>query len=444
MVSSPLALRLKSEMIDARTRLGYLLWSSGVFYFSYGLTNFLTSLREDVPEIVFDWEWDIPFLAWTIIPYWSLNLLYIFPFFLCQFRAQLRNYATRLLLGQSIAIIGFLFFPLQNTWIRPETGGVFGFLFQSLESFDQPYNQAPSLHIILTIVVGGFYWRLLPKYRLLLCLWLGVIAFSILTTYQHHFLDLPTGALVGFLVMWLLPENGISPIFVKQSQNLVAYHRRLIGFYSIGMVIFALLAFWGGVWLWSLWDSLSLGLVAFAYWRGVLIFQKKPDGKLTSASYLLLLPYLIGAGLNIVYWLYGKQKSSLVFGGVSVGSILASCEFDAVLDCCGELPITAPKIYEQALMLDLVPPSVDELCKAAEKLDRLQRENDRVLVACALGYGRSVAVVLTWLLATRKVEELNEAIFLMKNARQKIMLSDYVLHQIERASQAFQARRVCE
>lgn len=46
-------------------------------------------------------------------------------------------------------------------------------------------------------------------------------------------------------------------------------------------------------------------------------------------------------------------------------------------------------------MLDLVPPSANELCQAARKLDRLQTENEQVLVACVLGYGRSVAVVLT-------------------------------------------------
>ncbi|MEZ7750833.1 hypothetical protein O3886_05615 [Haemophilus sputorum] len=68
-------------MLNYKTRLGYLLGVGALFYASYGLTNYLTALRENVPEIVFAWEQHIPFVAWTIVPYWSLNLLYALVFF---------------------------------------------------------------------------------------------------------------------------------------------------------------------------------------------------------------------------------------------------------------------------------------------------------------------------------------------------------------------------
>ena len=77
-------------MIPFKTRLGYLLGVGAIFYASYGFTNFFTAQRENVPEIVFAWEHQIPFLAWTIVPYWSLNLLYALAFFLCKKRTQLR------------------------------------------------------------------------------------------------------------------------------------------------------------------------------------------------------------------------------------------------------------------------------------------------------------------------------------------------------------------
>lgn len=426
-------------MISLKTRLGYLLGVGAIFYASYGFTNFFTAQRTTVPEIVFGWEQHIPFLAWTIVPYWSLNLLYVLAFFLSQNRSQLRHYTARLLLAQAIAIAGFLLFPLQISWKKPETAGISGFLFESLAGFDQPYNQAPSLHIILTIVVGAFYWRQFPRWRLPLCIWLGLIALSILTTFQHHFIDLPTGALVGFLVLWLLPENATRPIFAKPSPNLTASQRKLMTYYLLGAFLCTALACLGGAWLWTLWGTVALLWVALAYWQGVAIFQKQPNGKLTAAALALGLPYLLGARLNIAYWLKGKAKSAVVFDNVSVGSLIASREFDAVLDCCAELPLSnPPAAYAQALMLDLVVPSSAELCKAAKKLDRLQQAHSQVLVCCALGYGRSVAVVITWLLATGKAVDLDEAIACVKQARPKMVMSEALRQQILQACKQYQ------
>ncbi|MCX2961875.1 phosphatase PAP2/dual specificity phosphatase family protein [Rodentibacter caecimuris] len=428
-------------MINFNTRLGYLLGVGAIFYASYGFTNFLTAQRENVPEIVFDWEHRIPFLTWTVVPYWSLNLLYALVFFLCQDLAQLRRYVARLLLAQGIAVFGFLCFPLQISWQKPETTGIAGFLFESLAGFDQPYNQAPSLHIILTIVVGAFYWRMFPKWRLLQGFWFGLIAVSILTTYQHHFLDLPTGALVGFLVLWLLPEQGISPIFVPFSQNRTASHHRLMRYYGLGAMGCVLLAYLGGGWLWFIWGAVALCLVVLAYGRGVAIFQKQTNGKLSVATCALGLPYLLGARLNIAYWLWRKPKSAVIFENISVGSIIVSGKFEAVLDCCAELPCpNPPDVYEQALMLDLVSPSAKELCKAVEKLDRLQQTHSSVLVCCALGYGRSVAVVLTWLLATRKIADLDQAIMLVKQARPQIVVSNVLRQTILQADKLYQEK----
>lgn len=42
-------------MLNYKTRLGYLLGVGVLFYVSYGLTNYLTALRENIPEIVFAW-----------------------------------------------------------------------------------------------------------------------------------------------------------------------------------------------------------------------------------------------------------------------------------------------------------------------------------------------------------------------------------------------------
>ena len=154
-----------------------------LFYASYGLTNYLTALRAPVPEIIYGWERAMPFVPWTIIPYWSLNLLYALGFSLARTRAELHRYIAQLLAAQAIAVCGFLLFPLQISWAKPDGDGVFFALFRSLAAFDQAYNEAPSLHIILTLIVGRYYWPKLP--RALRPLWLGwclLIGGSVLTT----------------------------------------------------------------------------------------------------------------------------------------------------------------------------------------------------------------------------------------------------------------------
>src|SRR3954469_1469177 len=130
-----------------------LLWIAGLapfFFLSYGFTNWVTSLRRSVPSLVFGWERHIPFLAWTIVPYWSTDLFYALSLFLCRTRAELSTHARRLLAVQIVSIAGFLLFTLRFTFHKPHTAGLFGSMFEALGGFDRPFNQAPSLHLGLT------------------------------------------------------------------------------------------------------------------------------------------------------------------------------------------------------------------------------------------------------------------------------------------------------
>ncbi|RIK46201.1 MAG: hypothetical protein DCC59_17355, partial [Chloroflexi bacterium] len=131
----------------------------------------------------------------------------------CASRAELDTHARRLLTAQVVAVTCFVLFPLRFTFEKPETDGVFGFLFAVLGGFDQPYNQAPSLHIALLVILWALYARHLPAWgRAVLHAWAVLVTVSVLTTYQHHFIDIPTGALLGFLCLWLWPDHGRSPL----------------------------------------------------------------------------------------------------------------------------------------------------------------------------------------------------------------------------------------
>src|SRR6185295_18062627 len=283
--------------------IGWLCFLGPFFFASYGFANWMASRRTDVGSLVFDWESRIPFLAWTIVPYWSIDLFYGVSLVVCATRAELFTHAMRLLAAQVVSVACFLAFPLAFTFPRPAADGLFGWMFDVLAGFDKPFNQAPSLHIALLIILWVLYARhLAGAARWVLHFWFALIGVSVLTTYQHHFIDLPTGLWVGWFCLWLFPDAGNQkmgsvPIFQPQRIRLAIY-------YALGGVAVAALGFWIGGWaLWLLWVAGSLALVAVNYaFIGEQGFQKEANGKLSLAASWLLAPYLAGAWLNSRWW----------------------------------------------------------------------------------------------------------------------------------------------
>lgn len=165
-----------------------LLWLAllGPFFFaSYGFANWMAGRHATLPVMAFAWETRIPFVPWTIVPYWSIDLFYAISFFLCRQRLELDRHALRLFSAQVIAVTCFLLWPLRFSFERPEIGGVFGWLFDVLLGFDKPFNQAPSLHIVLLIVLWvKFAQYLHGVWRGVLHLWALLIGVSVLTTFQ--------------------------------------------------------------------------------------------------------------------------------------------------------------------------------------------------------------------------------------------------------------------
>lgn len=166
----------------------------------YRLSNELTSRRDDIGRAVFDWERAIPFVEWTIVPYLSIGVLFALSFFVDRDADALGRHAARLLLALLVSVACYAAFPLRFAFERPPTSGLTGLLFEALSAFDLPYNRAPSLHISVLLIV----WARLVPYaagwrRGALHAWCGCIAVSVLTTYQHHVIDVPAGFAVGLL-----------------------------------------------------------------------------------------------------------------------------------------------------------------------------------------------------------------------------------------------------
>jgi membrane-associated phospholipid phosphatase len=410
-----------------RRAICWLVFLAPFFYLTYGAANAIAARRHDVPSIVFSWEHRIPFLGWTIIPYWSINAFYALSLFVCATKAELDVHGRRLVTAQIAAVGCFILFPLKYTFQQPETHGFAGLLFAALTSFDKPFNQAPSLHIALLVILWPVYAKHLP--RLLqwpLHVWFALVGASVLSTYQHHFFDIPTGALLGAFCMWLWPERGNTPVaaaaFATDRRHWVLAARYLIG--AGAMVT---LAVWiGGSGLWLLWPAASLVLVAANYaFLGAEGFQKDADGSMSLGARLLFAPYLAGAFINSRSWTRLEPKPVAIGDGVWLGRIPLAREatgFATVVDLCAELPGAATAGTWMCIpMLDLVAPQPAQLRNAAASIER-GRSAGPVLVCCALGYSRSAATVATWLLTSNPAKTMSEAIEKVRGARPRIVI----------------------
>jgi membrane-associated phospholipid phosphatase len=410
----------------------WLVFLAPFFYVTYGAANAIAAGRPDVRSIVFAWERHVPFLDWTIVPYWSINAFYGLSVFVCATRTELDLHVRRLLTAQVVAVAFFILLPLRFTFQRPETDGLAGALFAALTSFDQPFNQAPSLHIALLVILWWLYPKHLPRLaRWPLHLWFALVGVSVLTTYQHHFIDIPTGALLGIFCLWLWPDRRKSPLatalVTTDPRRLVLATR-----YMIASGLVAALASWiGGAGLWLLWPAASLLLVSANYAVfGPEGFQKDTDGSMSLAARFLLAPYVAGAFVNSRSWTRHEPKPVAIGDGVWLGRIPRGREatsFAAIVDLCAELPGAGTAgTWTCIPMLDLVSPPPAQLRDAAATIER-GRASGPVLVCCALGYSRSAATVATWLLASNSGRSTTEAIDRIRQARPRIVI-DPAMH----------------
>ncbi|WP_370672008.1 phosphatase PAP2/dual specificity phosphatase family protein [Stenotrophomonas maltophilia] len=407
-----------------------LLWLAllGPFFFaSYGFANWMAGRHAELPVMAFAWETRIPFVPWTIVPYWSIDLFYAVSFFLCRQRLELDRHALRLFSAQLIAVTCFLLWPLRFSFERPEIGGVFGWLFDVLLGFDKPFNQAPSLHIVLLIVLWVKFAQYLHcVWRWVLHVWALLIGVSVLTTFQHHFIDIPTGLLAGWLCVWLWPEQGTPPLRAWRTAR-DAKRWRLAALYLLAAtVVLVPVVLLRGAALWLLWPVASLLLVALAYaGLGTAVFQKRADGRLTMAARWLLAPYLAAAWMNSRLWTRRAPQPVPVLDGVWLGRIPCTAlptPLVGVVDACAELSCCAPgAAYAGVPMLDLVVPTPEQLREAAEAIERLRAQGP-LLVCCALGYSRSAASVAAWLLRSGRASDADAAVAIVRAARPGIVL----------------------
>jgi 1-acyl-sn-glycerol-3-phosphate acyltransferase len=407
------------------TASGYLFALGALFYSSYGLAIWITSHRAYVPSIVFNWEQRIPFLPWTIVPYWSIDLFYCLSFFVCRTRTELDQHAKRLVAAQIVSIGTFLLVPLRFTFDRPAAHGLFGSMFDALGSFDGPFNQAPSLHLSLAVIlVARYSAHLKGVARALLLAWFALISVSVLTTYQHHFIDVPAGIWVGALCCAAFPDRPADRL-----EEIATRHWKHSCLYLLGFFLFtALASVIGGLAWWLLWPAGACLIVSGIYWIDDPTLFRKRNGSLQGAMQWLLAPYTMAAWLNSRCWTRHAPVAVEISDGIWLGRLPTRAEREtlgilSMVDLCAELPVQIDQVeYRSVPVLDLTAPTATQLNQAVAAIESLEA-NRPTLVCCALGYSRSAAAVAAWLVKTDRVGSLNDAIATIRRHRKFIPFS---------------------
>jgi len=168
-----------------------------IMYSGYQLTSrFQLTEPTVLPQTAFDKS--IPFLIWTVWPYLILAAFAFLPILLRdKFLIIRAAFAIIIAVGIN-TIIYFIFPTIINRAASPEVTDLSTFAYNWLCNIDTPNNCLPSGHITNACI--GF-WALAKenkKYSILLWIIFALLGFTIFTTKQHYFWDLPAGLATAF------------------------------------------------------------------------------------------------------------------------------------------------------------------------------------------------------------------------------------------------------
>ena len=404
----------------------YMIIAAGFFFLSYLAANTYSASLDFVPSIFYGWEKYIPFMPWTIIPYWTMDLLYGISFFLCTSKKELKVHTARLMCASFICCLLFVIFPLScSTPIPPVKNSLLNYLFFGSNLVATSFNQAPSLHIALAWLVCLAYCRHTKGLvRLLFAAWFVLIGLSVLFCYQHHFIDIPTGFFTGILISYLLPLNS----YERQNSPDIKGRIKLALLYLAGSIILAAAAFrLQNAAFFLLWPAAALFAVAMAYahW-GTAVFQKNTQGEVSVSAKIILLPYTLSAWLSKKYFTselppYCRISKNLYLGSFPQKQI----KQDFLIDMTAEFDssnIKCKGVYAFARM-DLLAQTPQQINQAAQKAAQIIKQGS-LLICCALGLGRSAVIAAAALILLRQAKDTEQALALIKKARPQIVLTE--------------------
>ena len=401
--------------------------SSLLFVAVYGGCSWLTSLRDHVGSIVFDWERMIPFLPIMIIPYMSIDLFFVLAPFVCTDALERRLFFMRVAFAIAIAGLFFLFMPLKFAFERPGPDGWLGAIFSILHTFDRPFNMFPSLHIALICIISSVYLSVSSGVlRLILHVWFALICLSTVFTWQHHVVDVIGGFVLAVICCHM---------FSRGSPALGSTNYRVGCLYLLGATALGLTAAATGQLLLA-WPTAAMLLVCSAYFGLFANVFRKHNGQLPLSSRVLMAPVTCGHAVSWFFYARQTEPWSEILPGLWMGRKLTDREarrairkgVTAVLDLTSEFsesPSFLSKRYLNLPILDLTAPTGAQFAEAASFIDS-EIEHGIVYVHCKIGYSRSAAIVGGYLIAKSFCINASDAILFLREKRNSVVVRDEI------------------
>lgn len=378
------------------------IYLGAVFFLLYGSANQYAALTAPHPAIYMEWEKAIPFIPIFIIPYMASDAMFVWAFALKQTRLELRVLAARVLFIVLISVLFFILVPLQFAFTKPSTTE-YTFLFNLLLA-DLPFNQLPSLHVSFAIIL----WDCMQRHfksrfiKSVLGLWFGLIILSTLFVYQHHFWDLPTGALVGLTAIYLIPHNANHSTI---SQFTTPRHLKMALYYLAATIALVLISFnvklLAHFWLYLGFSTLAVSVV-YAFGLNSLLVGK--PGKPNILQWLVFLPYLIGTYINWRFYhklpillsltpnLYiGRQPSTLEY------SKLEQAGIQHIINLAPEQQFQKTQLPQTRFNLpDMTIPAPELIHQVVVNIE--QYSEKKTYLHCALGLARTSIIAGAYLI----------------------------------------------
>ena len=152
--------------------------------------------------LTFEWEAGIPFQAWILPLYFTLDLAVICIVFL--FRSPRESVPPMALFLVQVAIAApfFVLLPIENAYTNDMPTGVWGaYLFEPLGMKNvSQWNQTPSLHVTYSLTVATIVARRLGgPWRWVAFAWAIPVSISTMLVHEHHLI-----CVIGGLILFVL------------------------------------------------------------------------------------------------------------------------------------------------------------------------------------------------------------------------------------------------
>lgn len=401
-------------------RLRLLIISLSYFAISYLSTGFLAASSPSVSSYRNGLDAYQIFIDWMIIPYSTSILFYCYSILATKNRLDLRILLAKLSWATFIASAFFLIFPAQFSQPLPLIENkVFAVFYSLLHTVDNPYNQAPSLHVIFCVIFYREIPKLIKKPIILFAsrCWLMLIILSTWFTFQHHSIDILSGLIIGVCINYFInkPQHYIGSIYLMMS-GLMILVANFITANSVEKIPLLIITI-------SYYLALSFALVSIVYLKNKPELLGKSQSRFNMLTWLLYGPYLL---IYRLLWLlnnYHLQRHSphseiitQVTERLWVGPRLSEYDLSRLFNQQKETLLTDIRFidlsaevaevdgineshYQLFSMLDLQAPCFNKLRLAVQTVQAALENNETVYLHCAMGYSRSFLVACIYLIA---------------------------------------------